>query len=532
VIYKALRNDYQVKLLNELNTLIYSADSINDFNAVRRGLGGQFLLEGYIRREKDELLLHLLLVDAQSSQQVWARKYQFEPTQSLRIKAKVASDVVAALKSKFSSDQRTNLSFESTKNPDAYALYLQGRQLERNPASSVSSYENAESFYRQAVALDPEYALAHARLAIMAGALYRFRSSSKELQMLSLSEAKKALRLAPSLAEAHLAMALYYYRVERNFDSALSELSTAQRCFPNDGEVEATRAYVYRRQARWHEALLEQYDALARDPINQDYERELQVTACLLRDWHRAADHAARAVALSPKLPHLLGERALISYWSDGNLKPLRNFFQALVGFGDEEGNLTWSQWDAALLSREFTSAELALQNFPRDTLPSVGSGPIPKTYLQGCSYLAQGDQPRANIFFQRAKPFFEAEIAGHPNDAMRHARLGLLYAYMGRKEDAIREGTRATEITPVWEDAVEGHQWLCNLALIHARVGNSDEAIQMIESLLREPGCVSPLNEACMTLWDLRLRWQWDPLRKDPRFQKILNDPEPATAY
>jgi tetratricopeptide (TPR) repeat protein len=156
----------------------------------------------------------------------------------------------------------------------------------------------------------------------------------------------------------------------------------------------------------------------------------------------------------------------------------------------------------------------------------------MPKSYLEGCTHLAQGDEQRANRFFEKARPIFEAETITNPNDALRHARLGLLYAYMGRKVDALREGERAVEIMPVSEDAVEGHQWLCNLALIHARLGNADRAISMIESLLRQPGCVSPLNEACMTLWDLRLRWQWDPLRKDPRFQRILAGPEPETVY
>ena len=86
--------------------------------------------------------------------------------------------------------------------------------------------------------------------------------------------------------------------------------------------------------------------------------------------------------------------------------------------------------------------------------------------------------------------------------------------------------------LTPVTEDAIDGHQWLCNLALILARVGEADRAVSMIEPLLREPGCISPLDEASLSLWELRLRWQWDPLRHNPRFQKILAAPEPATIF
>jgi hypothetical protein len=125
-----------------------------------------------------------------------------------------------------------------------------------------------------------------------------------------------------------------------------------------------------------------------------------------------------------------------------------------------------------------------------------------------------------------------QAEALAHPTDALRRARLGLLYAYMGRKLEALHEVERATELVPVSADAIDGHHWLCHLALVHARVGDTDEAISMIKSLLTQPGCVSPLNEASLSLSDLRLRWQWDPLRKDPRFQQIIAGPEPATVY
>ena len=157
---------------------------------------------------------------------------------------------------------------------------------------------------------------------------------------------------------------------------------------------------------------------------------------------------------------------------------------------------------------------------------------PSPRLYLEGCIKLGQGQNARAREFFEIARPSMEAETIAHPNDALRHARLGLLYAYMGRKADAVREGKRAVQLTPVSKDAIDGHQWVCNLALIHARVGDTDQAIALTESLLRQPGCVSPLNEASMSLSELRLRWQWDPLRSDPRFQKILTAPEPPTVY
>ena len=205
--------------------------------------------------------------------------------------------------------------------------------------------------------------------------------------------------------------------------------------------------------------------------------------------------------------------------------------FADLKTYGDPEGTLAWMRWDAAMLARDFETAQAAIDGFPFETLPSVYSGPVPKSYLEGCIALAKGENVRAQPLFEVARPAMEAETIAHPDNALRHARLGLLYAYMGRKADAIREGERAVELTPVSQDAFDGPEQLGNLALIHARVGNDDQAISMIESLLQMPGGVF-FYEASMSQWELRLRWQWDPLRSDSRFQKILAGPEPPTVF
>ncbi|MEO6971412.1 MAG: hypothetical protein ABI217_11010, partial [Chthoniobacterales bacterium] len=364
------------------------------------------------------------------------------------------------------------------------------------------------------------------------GLLYRFRGPSEDLKSRAHAEAREALRLQPDLGEAHLALGLCHYRIERDYDRALPELEIARRLLPNDTEAETTIAFIHRRQGRWRDARVGQERVLARDPLNGEYEHELYATAVMLRDWPAAAAHASRASALAPQMEPLKGERALVDFWQKGDLSLLRQFFTEMLGYGDVEGNLTWERWDVAMLGRDFKTAQAAIDGFPFETLPSVLSAPVPKSYLEGCVWLAQGENARAQRFFEAARPAMEAETLVHPDDGLRHARLGLLYAYMGRKNDAIREGERAIQLTPVTEDAIDGHQRLCNLALIQARVGHAEAAITMIESLLREPGCVSLLDESSMSPWELRLRWQWDPLRNDPRFQKILAAPEPPTVF
>ncbi len=521
-----------LKVISRLGTARYSAAAPRDLRTIGQELGVRHLLEGSLRRSGNRILLHVSLVDADDGHEVWAKGYDRTLVDAINLQGELANDIADALDATLSPEERRNVRSASTRNPDAYVLYLRGRKHEKNPGFAISDYEAAEALYRQAVALDPDFALAHARFAMTLGLLYRFRGPSEDLKASAYAEVQEALRLQPNLGEAHLAYGLYHYRINRDFDRALSELQIAQRLLPNDTEPEMTIAFIRRRQDRWREARSLQESVLPRDPLNSEFEHELHATACLLRDWPSAATHADRAIALGPQMEPLKGERALVDLWQKGNLTRLQKFFAATPGYGDVEGNLAWGRWDTAMLARDFPAAQTALDSFPFETLPSVLSAPVPKSYLTGCIWLAQGDQGKAMEMFENARPAMEAETMAHPSDAVRHARLGLLYAYMGRKADALREGEKAVQLTPVSKDAIDGHQWLCHLALIRARVGETDEAISMIEHLLREPGCVSPLDEACMTLWDLRLRWQWDPLRKDPRFQKILAGPEPATVF
>jgi tetratricopeptide (TPR) repeat protein len=155
-----------------------------------------------------------------------------------------------------------------------------------------------------------------------------------------------------------------------------------------------------------------------------------------------------------------------------------------------------------------------------------------PKSFYQGCTALARGDARLAQRLFEKAQVIFEAEVRDHPEDGRRHAFLGLLYAYMDRKEDAIRESRRAVELEPESKDAYHGALMASNLALVYTRTGEADQAITLIERLLSTPGAAEFSAPASITLAELRLGWQWDPLRTNPRFQKILAGPEPKTIY
>jgi tetratricopeptide (TPR) repeat protein len=145
-----------------------------------------------------------------------------------------------------------------------------------------------------------------------------------------------------------------------------------------------------------------------------------------------------------------------------------------------------------------------------------------PKSFLNGCIDLAHGDNVAAQKSFEMARPIFEKAVEEAPENAARHANLGWFYAFSGRKEDAIREGRRAVELKPESKDAFDGTGMSSYLALIYARVGEKDLALPLIERLLKTPGPVDSVDYS-ITVNDLKYRWEWDPIRSDPRFQKLI---------
>ncbi len=520
-----------LKVIGRRSSSHYPADVARDLPAIGRALGVRHVLEGSLRRTGDRVLLQVSLIDTRDGHTLWSERYDRTLADAISLQGELAGAIVEALDATLSPQEAADIHARPTRNPDAYLLYLRGRKSESGRSTAISDYEAAEKLYRQALVFDPGFALAHARLAACLAALYRFRGPGEEIKARAHKEAREALRLRPDLGEAHLAQGLCFYHIERDYSRALPEFEKAQRLLPNDAEPESFLAFIHRREGKWREARAGLERVTSRDPRNMSYADELFATACLVRDWPAAARYIERTAALVPDLPQVKIERAYLEIWRRGDLSAIQKVFANDNSPGDPEGDVAWVRWDAALLERNFAGAQAAIDRFPFETLPSVFSAPVPKSYLEGCIKLAQGDKAEAMELFESARLPMEAETLAHPENALRHARLGLLYAYMGRKADAIREGERAVQLEPTSRDAYDGPQRLCDLALIHARVGDADQAIAMLESLLRNPGCVS-FYEASVSLWDLRLRWQWDPLRSDARFQKILAGPESATVY
>ena len=491
---------------------------------IAKSLGVANILEGSVRREGDRVVVNVQLIDARTDRHIWANRYDRTLTDALGLQGELASEIADALRANLSADEKTRVAIKPTQSADAYVFYLRANQISRNPDTLLEDYKTAEQLYTQAIALDPNFALAHARLASVRAEIFHYYEPTDAWKLKARQEAETALRLQPDLAEAHFALGQCIYWMDQDYERALEQFEIAFRLSPSNGDIGRLIAAIKRRQGKWQEAL-EAYERVARiDPQNPNTFRELMQTDTAMRRWEDAARWADRLRALASTSLVAKTQRGYIEFWWKGDTQLLKSLMDQVPAGVDPDGTVTSARWDVAMLRRDYAAAKNVLQTSSVNELSYTNAGSTPKIFFEGCIYLAQGDKVNAQKAFELARPAFEAAVQEAPANADRHAILGWLYAFMGRKEDAIREGRRAVELKPESADAVDGAIMSCYLALIYTRVGEKDLAIPLIERLLKTPGAVDSVDYS-ITISDLKYRWEWDPIRNDARFQKMIAD-------
>jgi serine/threonine-protein kinase len=536
-ILSSLSKIADLKLTSSASVLQYRnpGQGGRDLRAIANTLGVRNLLEGSIRRTADRLLIKVQLTDASRDRLVWAERYDRSIADSITLQGELAMEIASALRARLSAEERTSAAVKPTQNAEAYVAYLRGLEHKSGTATfkGLEKLRLQERFFEQAVALDRDFALAHAQLSQTLAYIYHDFDPTEETRRRARAAAETALRLQPNLGEGHFADALCLYWTEKDYEGAVRGFAKAAQLLPNRAEVEAWGSFVRRRQGRWKEALEGFERALERDPRNKAVLSGYFATQYFLRDWPAARRASERAIAAASDTPTLMRiEKGYLSVWSAGDLRPLRESLAGVAAGVDPDGGVTLARWDAAMMAKDYVAAEGAVKESTLDIILMGHGTPVPKAYLLGCVALARGDSVGAQKIFAEARPRMEAEAAGAPLEPFRHAQLGLLYAFMHRKEDAIREGERAVELAPIKEDAIYGAQMLGLLAAIYAQTGEHDRALGLIERLLVAPAAVLPAFEGSITLNELKLRWHWDPLRGDSRFKEILASPEPVTTY
>ena len=478
-------------------------------------LGVDFVLEGSVRKVLDQLRITVLLVEASRDREVWTETYdeEFSLATLLDIQSEIAKRVAAALRTQLTPTENALIAARLTKDLEAYQAFLRGRYFQDLPHFTEEDVARALREFERAVELDPTFALAWMELAnAHAQEVFYWTDTSEERKALARSAAARAMALESDAPEVHLALGLFHLWLERDTEKALQEIDLAQEGLPNHPRVYTARAAVYEVQGRFGEAIEETSKALNLSPRDASVLTDLGLFSWFNRDYPQAETFAQEAINLAPDQlwPNLA---KVLAVWSDRGPTPETEGL--LEGLPHTEGWVIWGRyWQRMMLDR-YDEALRVLSDPDFDWILTKMWGQ-PKVLLEAMAYSAMGRQEEARKSFEAARLAGEAAVAASPQDARFHSALGLAYAGLGRREDAVREGERGMALLPVDKDAVYGTAYPWDLAAIHAMLGDAPEAVALLEHLLKRPNWLSP----AFIEGDFRL----DRIRGTPEFRAMVD--------
>ncbi len=491
-----------LKVISRTSVMRYK-DSPKSLQVIARELGVSSVLEGSVRRHGNRVRITGQLIDAQTDQHLWAEAYDRDLTDIFAIQSDVAKNIAAALSAVFSPDDQSAVQQKPTENMEAYDYFLKGNYYWATKNTKEGNLRAAE-MYERAIELDPDFALAFARLAVVHTALYSNDwDPTKERMQQARTAVDKAVSLAPENPEVHYAQGRYFERCLEDNDRALEEYKIAHQGLPNNGEIAMELGKTYGRLGQWEKA--EQY-------LLKSFELDPTFTAFYVgyhyfrqHDWAEAERYLNLGINYDPEQARNYGGKAYLYISAYGDIEKAR---QAL-----DEGlrnvnpdHLAGSRYYTEIMARNYREALTIAQSYTFIPLRKLRTG---------LTYYFLEEEQSAQAEFDSARILYEGLVEDVPQSAYYHGMLGLSYARLGMKPEAIREGKKAVEIEPLSKNAVAGTDNILSLSLIYTMVGEYDLAIEQLELLLAVPSWYS--------VWDIKLDPTFDPLREHPRYKALM---------
>ena len=519
-----VQDDILTKLAKIADLKVISRTSVmgyrgkRDLRQIGRALGVSHVLEGTARRSSGKVRVNAQLVDTRTDVGVWADEYERGLNEAFAIPSEIAQKVAEELHAKISATEKAAIRQPPTNDLAAYDLYVRAHNLLLTSFSSAARPKllQAADLLAQAVARDPLFFQAYCQLAHTHGLLYLLGVDHTPERLAAMEAAvQAAFRLRPDAGEAHLARAENLYFGYLDYDGALAELELARRSLPNNPQVFAVQGYIQRRQGRWDESTRNLERAIDLDPRNFYMLQQIAISYGLLRRYADETSVLRRALAIEPDDVNTKVALAAVQFHSKADTQPLHQTIDSIRSTNPGALPNVANDWlSCALAERDVAEATNALNAFGEVPLTDYGVH-ANRPLIEGILARMTKDEDKARTAFTAARALQERAVQDEPDYGPPLCVLGLIDAALGRKEDALHEGRRAVELLPVEKDAINGPLMIKYLAMIAAWAGDNDLACEQLAIAVRPPSTVS--------YGQLKLEPDWDPLRGDPRFEKII---------
>lgn len=495
-------------------------NGIGNLRQIAGELGVANILEGSVQKSAETVRVTVQLIHAQTDTHLWAETYDRQLVNMFEVQSDVAEKVATALHVKLAGGEENQPSTVGTTNPEAYENYLRGLTAEQ--PFDYDSWQRAIQALEEAVRLDSQFAKAWALLArVRARTCFQGFDTTEAAQLAARKAVETAIHLDPDLIEAQIAKGFFEYYVMTDYGTARRIFEQARSQWHSNADIVATLGFIGFRQGRWKEGREYLDEAIALSPRDCFFREEAAYTRACVRDFPAALRAIDQALGICPDQTNLVGIKAAIyQVMGDldkadevlGSLQPKANDLPALAAICQQ-----------AMLRRDPTAAITRLRSLRDsfDSLPQLSNARCRLLLAQVESL--SGNAMEAHAGFVQARELLENERKQQPQSALQASLMAHTLTGLGEQDAALREADRAVELFPSSRDARDGPYYEAMRARVRARFGDVDRAIPALKHLTETPYSAWP--GALLTPAVLRLDPDFDPLRSDPRFQKLCEE-------
>ena len=512
-----------LKVISRTSTQHYKSAPEN-LREIASQLGVAHIVEGSVQKSGDAVRVNVQLIKAANDSHLWADTFDRKLTDIFSVESEVAKAIADQLRAKLTGQEARVIAATPTDSVDAYDAYLRGLAYTLKPATTAANLLGAQKYLREAVRLDPKFALSWALLSYVdaVGYITTVLQPTVALREETRKAAETALTLQPNLGEAVLAEGYYYYACLKDYDTAVRYFGQARQFLPNSSQIPESLAYVARRRGQWDRSELYFNEAERLDPRNTNLLSQHALSYTHLRRFPEALQKLDQVLNITPNDPDVLVIKAGIAQ-AEGDLPRASALLASLHPAASDTPALE-TQVYQALLERRPAPIIPRLKEILATPDPALGYINGELRFWLGWVQEAGGDHAAAQETWRQARSELESFLKEQPENHLLIGDLALTNMGLREKAAAFKLIERAMSVIPIEKDAILGPQPIEILARVAAQAGEPERAIVALQKLLSIP-YAGPLAEEIVPLTPalLRLDPMFDPLRNDPRFQKLL---------